>query len=58
MMVAVGEKHTKKIKCNSVSFHCWKHSMFNGISSVHCNTTLIPTTEATGISCKFCGFFP
>lgn len=50
MMVVVGE-NTQKRSSIIVSFHCWKHSMFNGIS-MRCNITPIPTIKATGISCN------
>lgn len=58
MMVVVGE-NTQKRSSIIVSFHCWKHSMFNGISSMHCNITPIPTIKATGISrnIRFVDFF-
>lgn len=55
-MVVLGKN---KIRYNSGSSHCWKHSMFNSISSTNCNTTLIPTIKDNGISqCNFCGFLP
>lgn len=40
-----GGNHTQKTKHNSVSFHFRKHNMFNGIGSMHCNTTVILTIK-------------